>query len=177
MIGLGLYYCQDPAAQPSGMSPSLNPDEFRNACALFANGVAVATVTAPDGTPHGLTVSSFTSVSIQPPLVLICIALSCTIITHFRTNAFFAVNVLSEQQRDLSVHFATRTEGRFEGIDWVPGVAGSPLLHDCLARFQCRTDQIVEAGDHIVLLGTVIKVESFPGDPLVYFNRSYRSLL
>lgn len=159
------------------MSASLNPDEFRNACALFANGIAIATVTAPDNSPHGLTVSSFTSVSIDPPLVLICIDRSCTILTYFQTNPFFAINVLSEAQRDHSVKFATRTESRFDGVPWFPGLTGSPLLHDCLARFQCRVDRLVEAGDHTIILGAVLKVESFPGEPLLYFNRSYRTLL
>ena len=166
------------AASPAfGMSPSLNPDDFRDACAQFANGVAVATVTAPDGSPHGLTVSSFVSVSIHPPLVLICIDYSCTILTHFRASPFFAINVLSDGQRDLSVNFATKTASRFDGIEWLRGMAGSPLLHDCLARFQCRVNQIVEAGDHAILIGDVLDVKAFPGEPLLYFNRSYRTLL
>lgn len=134
-------------------------------------------MTAPDGSPHGLTVSSFVSVSIRPPLILICIDHSCTILTHFYANPFFAVNVLSDSQRELSVNFATKTEGRFDGIQWFPGITGSPLLHDCLARFECRVERIVEAGDHAILVGAALDVKAFPGEPLLYFNRSYRTLL
>lgn len=159
------------------MLPSLNPDLFRNACAQFATGVAVATVAASDGSPHGLTVSSFTSVSIEPPLVLICVAYSSTILTHFRESPFFAINVLSDQQREVSVNFATKTESRFEAIEWFRGTGGAPLLENCLARFQCRVNNIFEAGDHAILVGAVLGVEAFPGEPLVYFNRSYRVLL
>jgi flavin reductase (DIM6/NTAB) family NADH-FMN oxidoreductase RutF len=158
------------------MSASLKLDDFRDACARFATGVSVATVTAPDGSPQGLTVSSFTSVSIQPPLILICVDSACTILAHFRANPFFAINVLSDAQRHLSVNFAAKTESKFEAIEWVPGVYGSPLLHDCLARFQCRVDRIVEAGDHAILIGAVLDVQAFPGEPLLYFNRSYRTL-
>ncbi len=137
----------------------------------------MATVTAADGAPHGLTVSSFTSVSIHPPLISICIDQNSTALPHFRANPFFAINILSDAQREISVNFATKLDGRFEGIDWFPGIAGSPLLHNCLARFECRVERIVEAGDHIIFVGAVLDVQAFPGDPLLYFNRAYRSLL
>jgi flavin reductase (DIM6/NTAB) family NADH-FMN oxidoreductase RutF len=159
------------------MSPSLNLDDFRDACALFATGVTVATVTAPDGSPHGLTVSSFTSVSLHPPLISICIDQSCNTLTHFLANPFFAINVLSDRQRDISVNFATRIDGRFDELPWFSGLAGSPLLHDCLARFECRVERTLEAGDHIIFIGAILRVQAFPGEPLLYFNRTYRTLL
>lgn len=159
------------------MSPALNLDDFRAACAQFATGVAVATVAATDGSPHGLTVSSFTSVSIHPPLISICIDHACTTLPHFRANPFFAINVLSDGQRDLSVNFATKTEARFDGINWFPSTSGSPLLHDCLAHFECRAESILEAGDHAIFIGAVLNVKAFPGAPLLYFNRSYGTLL
>jgi flavin reductase (DIM6/NTAB) family NADH-FMN oxidoreductase RutF len=151
-------------------------DAFRDACARFATGVAIATVQAPDSSPHGLTVSSFTSVSLSPPLVLVCIDRECTILTYFRENPYFAVNILSDDQRDLSVAFSVKPEGRFAGVSWSPGTHGQPLIHNTLAQFECRQINMVRAGDHDVLIGEALRVASFPGEPLVYFDRNYRSL-
>jgi flavin reductase (DIM6/NTAB) family NADH-FMN oxidoreductase RutF len=160
----------------SSSPQALAPDAFRRACALVATGVAVATVRAQDGTPHGLTVSSLTSVSIAPPLILICIDNDCPFLSHFRLSTHFAVNVLSESQREISVVFAEKPEGRFEGLDWFAGQSGAPLLRGCLATIECRAASIWEAGDHAIFLGEVEQAESREGRPLVYFNRDYRSL-
>lgn len=162
-----------PVARPSR---GLEPDAFRQACALFASGVAVATVRAQDGTPHGLTVSSFTGVSIDPPLILICIDLQCPFISHFRQGTHFAVNVLGESQRGISVTFAEKPEGRFEGLDWGLGESGAPLLRGGLAGLECRTTSIIEAGDHAIFIGQVEHAHCSTGQPLVYFNRDYRTL-
>ena len=156
--------------------PRFDAAAFRNACALFATGVAVATVRAPDGTPHGLTISSFTSVSIEPPLILICIDYSCNFLMHFRACTNFAVNILSESQRDLSVTFACKPEGRFESVDWFTKSNGAPLLRGCIANLECRLSSIIEAGDHAIFLGEVIHAESHGGRPLLYFNRDYRAM-
>jgi flavin reductase (DIM6/NTAB) family NADH-FMN oxidoreductase RutF len=165
-----------PAARIARASRSLDADAFREACALFPSGVTVATVRAQDGTPHGLTVSSFAAVSIDPPLILICIDLQCPFISHFRQGTHFAVNVLSESQRVLSVTFAEKPEGRFEGIDWKPGESGAPLLRGCLATLECRTASIIEAGDHAIFVGETEHAHWGAGRPLLYFNREYRSL-
>jgi flavin reductase (DIM6/NTAB) family NADH-FMN oxidoreductase RutF len=151
-------------------------EAFRQACALFATGVAVATVRAQDGTPHGLTVSSFTSVSIEPPLILICIDFGCPFLAHFRLSTHFAVNVLSEAQRELSVTFAQKPEGRFEGVDWFTHKSGAPLLRGSLAIVECRAASILETGDHAIFVGEVEHAQWSPGEPLLYFNRDYRSL-
>jgi flavin reductase (DIM6/NTAB) family NADH-FMN oxidoreductase RutF len=158
-------------------APPSNPREaLRQACALFATGVTVATVRASNGSPHGLTVSSFTSVSIEPPLVLICIDYTCPFLAHFRLSTNFAVNVLSESQRDLSVIFAEKPEGRFEGLAWHANHTGAPLLAGCLATIECRVTTILEAGDHAIFLGEVVHAEWNEGRPLLYFNRDYRAL-
>ena len=166
-----------PSAQPVARSSrGLDADAFREACARFASGVAVATVRAQDGTPHGLTVSSFTAVSIEPPLILICIDLLCPFISHFRQGTHFAVNVLCESQRGVSVTFAEKPEGRFEGLDWSSCESGAPLLRGCLAALECRTASIIEAGDHAIFIGQVEQAHCGTGQPLVYFKRDYRSL-
>lgn len=164
------------AAGIARASRALEPQAFREACALFSGGVAVATVRAQDGTPHGLTVSSFAAVSISPPLILICIDLQCPFISHFRQGTHFAVNVLSESQRAVSVTFAEKPEGRFEGLDWTPGESGAPILRGCLATLECRTASIIEAGDHAIFVGEAEHAQWDMGRPLVYFNRDYRSL-
>ena len=176
MIGLGLHICQEQPL-PVFMTSPLPAGDFRDASTQFATGVAIATVLAPDGSPHGLTVSSFTSVSLDPPLVLICIDRNCNILPYFQSAEFFAINILSEDQRQLSVTFSVKPEGRFEGVAWYPGSSGSPLLHDALAEFECRVHQIVEAGDHAILIGRALRVATNPGQPLLYFNRGYRALL
>jgi flavin reductase (DIM6/NTAB) family NADH-FMN oxidoreductase RutF len=160
----------------SGSAQHFDAEAFRKACARFATGVTVATVRASDGTPHGLTISSFTSVSIQPPLILICIDYACAFLSHFRACTNFAINVLNESQRDLSVTFAQKPEGRFEGVDWCASETGAPLLRGCIANIECRLSSVIEAGDHAIFLGEVIHAEAYPGLPLLYFNRDYRAL-
>jgi flavin reductase (DIM6/NTAB) family NADH-FMN oxidoreductase RutF len=159
------------------LSRATSAEAFREACAKFATGVAVATVRASDGTPHGLTVSSFTAVSIDPPLILVCIDYACTFIEHFRASTHFGVNVLAESQRELSIIFAEKPEGRFDGVEWYSSESGVPLLRNCLTTIECRVSSIVEAGDHAIFLAQVVDAESRDGVPLLYFNRDYRSLL
>ena len=109
-------------------------------------------------------------------MILICIDHACTFLEHFRGSASFAVHVLSESQRDLSVRFSEMPEGRFEGVEWRTGDTGAPLLAGCLATVECRVVTITEAGDHAIFLGEVVNAESHDGRPLVYFNRDYRFL-
>ncbi len=158
---------------PAGIAP----ETFREACAQHAAGVTVVTVRADDGTPHGLTISSFTPVSLNPPLILVCIDYACTILSHFRGATHFAVNVLNAGQQAYSITFSEKPEGRFDGIDWFPGATAVPLLPGALAWFECEVAQVVEAGDHAILIGRVIYAEAQPGEPLVYFQRGYHRLL
>lgn len=161
-------------------APLLAPvgdDVYRNACAQFATGVAVATAVSTETTPHGLTISSFTSVSIDPPLVLICIDYRSAAVGAFITGQYFAINVLSDAQRELSVIFAEKPEGRFDGVDWTPGATGAPLLAGAISHIECRREQVVEAGDHAVVFGLVVRAACHPGRPLLYYDRAYRTLL
>lgn len=154
----------------------VDPDTYRQVCSQFATGVAVATVRAADGAPHGLTVSSFTAVSIDPPLILICIDFRCTAIEHFRSSPFFAVNILTDAQQELSVVFAVKPEGRFEGVEWSPGQTGAPLLAGSLAAMECRSERVLNIGDHAVVFGEVVRARVHGGSPLLYFDRAYRVL-
>ena len=180
MIGLGLLTCQGaPAGSAMSRTPifsKIDADTYRAVCSQFATGVAVATVRAADGTPHGLTISSFTSVSINPPLILICVDFKCNVIEHFLAGLYFAINILKEEQRELSVIFAAKPESRFEGIDWEPGVTGAPVITGTLATIECRLERTVTAGDHAVIFGELIFAHVHGGSPLLYFDRDYRKL-
>ena len=154
----------------------LDQDIFRKTCGRFATGIAVATVTAQDGTPFGLTVNSFTSVSAVPPLVLICIDYRSTVLTHFRSSAWYGVNVLADHQQDLSVRFSQRIPDRFEGLAWSQGASGVPVIEGCLASLECSVVQTVEAGDHAIFIAEVIRAQCREGKPLVYFGSEYRRL-
>ena len=151
-------------------------DTFRRACSRFATGITIATVRDTTGTPHGLTVNSFTSVSLDPPLVLICLDHNASVLDCFRTASHFAINVLSEDQQDLSNRFATRGQDRFDGLSWTPGAAGVPLLPDTLAWFECRKVNTIPAGDHDIFIGEVEELGVHEGSPLLYYASRYRTI-
>ena len=154
----------------------LRPEEFRKACARYATGVTVVTVLSPNGPPQGLTVNSFTSVSLETPLVLVCIAKTATAYASFLSSKAFVVNVLREEQIDLSQHFASSKSERFEGVAWHEGVRGAPVLDGVLAVLECTMHDSFDAGDHTVFIGEVERAESHEGTPLLYFASAYRKL-
>lgn len=151
-------------------------DEFRRACGRFATGVAVASVVDEKGTAHGLTVSSFTSVSLHPPLVLICIGHDVTVIEPFRRASHFGINFLREQDRDISQRFATKGLDKFDGVAWRLGQTGAPLIDCALGVMECETQQRISSGDHDILVGRVVATRVEEGSPLIYYGSRYRSL-
>ncbi|MCZ2156236.1 MAG: flavin reductase family protein [Bryobacterales bacterium] len=155
---------------------SIDIASFRDFCANFASGVTIATVADGEGKPWGLTVSSFNSVSLTPPLILVCIGHNSGMLPQFRKSDGFAVNILHSGQEKLSERFATLGGERFAGVDWRPGAGGSPILSDCLAWVECLTHKIVDAGDHAVFFGEVIGAGINGGSPLLYFDRAYRTI-
>jgi flavin reductase (DIM6/NTAB) family NADH-FMN oxidoreductase RutF len=159
----------------SGNSTIITCELFRRACSKFATGITIVT-TSTDGSPHGLTVNSFTSVSCEPPLVSVSIDLKCSVLPALRNANHFGVNVLAEDQEDISVRFAGACDSRFDGIGWRFGVTGVPVIEGVIAAFECRCHGSIEAGDHVILLGHVELAEFFDGKPLLYFNRRYRRL-
>jgi len=149
---------------------------YRRTCSLFATGITVITTVDENGHPHGMTVNSFSSVSLDPPLVLVCIDLRNAILGHFLTSACFAVNILAEHQEEVSRRFSSASENRFHGMDWERGASGVPLLAGVLARMECALSKTFEAGDHAVLVGEVRHAWWREGKPLLYFNSSYRNI-
>lgn len=150
---------------------------FRDALGKFATGIAVVTAQAPDGQLIGLTINSFTSVSLEPPLVLWCLADTSPNLEAFRTCSHYVIHILAQDQEALSQHFATRQEDKFATIPWQPGLGGAPLLPDCCARFEVANSQQYPGGDHLILVG---EVQSFSAEeavnPLLYYSGNYRTL-
>ena len=148
--------------------------EFRRACGRFATGVTIASVLDAQGTPHGLTVSSFTSVSLDPPLILICLGRRVSAIDAFRASAHFGINVLAEGQRDLVERFSRKGQDRFDGLNWRRGKTGVPILAGVLAAIECAVRQRFTAGDHDIFVGEMVAARVAAGAPLIHFASAYQ---
>jgi flavin reductase (DIM6/NTAB) family NADH-FMN oxidoreductase RutF len=155
---------------------SFPPEDFRRACAQFATGITVVTTRDAQRQPQGFTANSFTSVSLDPPLVLVCIDKGGAMAPVFRETTRFGISVLNAGQKEISQRFARKGADRFGPGGWIDGVEGVPLIERALATFVCRPWQTIEAGDHWILIGEVLQVASDPGEPLLYFGSSYREL-
>ena len=150
-----------------------DPRELRNAFGTFMTGVTVVTTRGPDGAPLGFTANSFTSVSLDPPLVLVCLANSSRNFAAFTRAGGFAVNILSEAQKDVSNTFARPGEDRFSGVDWRDGPNGGPIIGGASAWFDCSMFKTVDAGDHVILIGRVEAFETSPAPGLGYARGAY----
>lgn len=150
---------------------------LRDAMGCFATGVTIITAHDADGKPIGLTANSFTSVSLDPPLLLVCIANNAGSAETLRSAHSFAVNVLQIGQQPVSNLFAGKGEDRFAGTRWEVGEYGAPILPSSLGIFECKRHDLHEAGDHFLLVGQVEKASFEPRrDPLLYFRGKYRRL-
>ena len=150
---------------------------FRDALGCFATGVTVVTAMCPDGSPIGLTANSFTSVSLDPPMLLVCIANTAGSAPFLRDAERFAVNVLQIGQQPTSNRFAGKGEDRFGVTPWEVGEYGTPVLTGSLSSFECSRDAVHDGGDHFILVGRVLKAIFEPRrDPLLYFRGKYRKL-
>lgn len=154
---------------------AVSPDAFRSALRRFASGVTIVTVAAGDE-QHGMTASSFASVSLVPPLVLVCLDKSSRTLTLVAETKTFAVNVLRAGQHEVSQAFSRPGVKPFESISHRRGANGAPVLDDAIAVLECATYRVFEAGDHEVVLGEVTAASAPGGDPLVYYDGAYRSL-
>ncbi len=154
---------------------SVSSDDFRAALRQFASGVTIVTVAATDEL-HGMTASSFASVSLDPPLVLVCLDKTSRTRTLVAQTGSFAVNVLRSDQEEVSRAFSQPGLKPFATVPHRPGRNGAPLLDDAIAALECTTYRVFEAGDHEVILGEVTASAVPGGDPLVYHDGAYRSL-
>jgi len=156
---------------------SVSADTFRHALGHWASGVAIVTSAAGDRI-HGMTVSAFSSVSLDPPLVLVCADKTSHTLVLIEESGVFAVNVLSHGQQALSNRFASKKDEdrRFEGLAWRRGATGAPLLPGVLGAIDCRVVAAHDAGDHVIYVGRVETAEVLAGEPLVYYASRYRAL-
>lgn len=153
---------------------AVDQEAFKAALARFASGITVVTVET-DGLKHGMTASSFASVSLDPPRVLVCLDKSSR--TRSLLADTFAINVLSSEQESVSRSFAHAGDKPFSDLEHEPGpTSGAPLLGGALAWIECATSSIVDGGDHDIVIGDVTGCMSADGQPLIYFLRSYRTL-
>ncbi|HVI52995.1 MAG TPA: flavin reductase family protein [Candidatus Sulfotelmatobacter sp.] len=156
---------------------SIDDRMFRKALGCFATGITVVTSKAADGAPVGLTVNAFSSLSLDPPQVLVCLDKRTGCLDAFRQSGAFAVHVLRQDQRELSITFASKQADKFAGLSPESRVSGAPVLPGCLALFDCRTEQVIEGGDHLIFIGRVVHLEhSEAGQPLLYYRGSYNQL-
>ena len=156
--------------------PVFDPTDLRRAFGNFPTGVTVVTASA-DGEPLGMTVGSFFSVSLQPPLVGLCADMSSVSWPRIAHARSFAVNFLAADQSDVSTRFASKSDDKFDGIDWRPApTTGAPLLPGCIGWVDCITEQEVESGDHWIVVGRVVGIEiERETEPLVFFRGGYGS--
>ena len=149
---------------------------FRRARACFASGVTVVTTTAANGQERGMTVSAFSALSLDPPLVLVCLDRQTLHLQDFLTGTF-AVNILRENQKEASIQFATHNGDRWGETGHAIGETGAPLLNGCLATIECDVETTYPGGDHVIVVGRVRVLSSTQGgQPLVYFRSAYAEL-
>ncbi len=154
-----------------------DPRTLRDALGCFATGVTVVTCLDGEGRPIGLTANSFTALSLDPPLLLVCVAKATASAAALSEAEHFAVNVLQTGQQPASITFSTRVEDRFGCTAWSMGEHGVPVLLDSLSVFECKRHAIHGGGDHFIMVGKVKKATFEPGlDPLLYFRGRYRRL-
>ena len=154
-----------------------DPHGFRNALGCFATGITVVTAVAPSGELLGITANSFNSVSLDPPLVLFSLHRAAYSLGAFTDGGHFAVNILSESQRELSQRFAKALVDKWHGVDFETWETGAPILKECIAAFECRTRALYDGGDHVIFLGEVLRLRcEIEGRPLLYYRGRYRGL-
>ena len=146
---------------------------LRDAFGRFATGVTVVTTRQKDGTPRGFTANSFTSVSLDPPLLLICIGKAAQSCDTFAEADHFAVNILADTQKDISGLFASKSPEKFDLVAWHSDALDMPIIDGALASFSCSRHRLVDAGDHLVLIGRVERFKANDASPLGYYRGSY----
>ena len=156
---------------------AITNEEFRRALSHFASGVTVVTLKDKDGKAHGITVSAFSSVSLKPPLILVCIDNDAASHRAFHEGRRFVVNILSEEQSEHSNQFASQIPDKFINIHHHEGLEGIPVLKNALVNLECRLVQNFVAGDHTIFIGEIEQAHINEGNPLVYYHGDYRKVI
>jgi len=153
---------------------TISAEDFRHALSRRASGVAVVTARNGDRI-HGMTVSAFTEVSLEPPLVLVCADKASNTLPFIEAGGVFAINILARDQQEISARFASKKneDKRFDGLEVDTGRTGAPLLRGVAVNIDCRVVAEHDAGDHVLYIGRVEEVRSFDREPLLYFRGTY----
>lgn len=154
----------------------VDPAEFKRALSRFASGVTVVTVAFGEEM-HGMTASSFASVSLEPPRILVCLDKTSRTRALVCDSDSFAVSILASDQEAISRAFAHSGPKPFEGLSHKRAAGGAPLFDGALAWLECDRVDVVDGGDHDIVIGEVMACSAADGDPLIYFDRTYRALL
>ena len=160
----------------SSKKNGIGKDEFRAALGRFPSGVTVVTTKDASGRFHGITVSAFASVSLEPPMILVCIEKTTGSYHALQESEFFVVNILAEGQEDLSNRFASQIPDKFDTVDYRLGIGEIPVFEDALVTLECRLAYAHEGGDHTIFVGLIERSEVKDENPLVYWHGNYRKL-
>jgi len=163
----------------AGLDPAKDADArraFRDALGQFCTGVTTITGLAPNGEPVGITVNSFSSLSLEPPLILWSLANSTPSFNCFGTGDPFVVNVLAADQEAVAMKFAQSGADKFDGVETLPGAHGVPIIPDCVAYLECIVDARHPGGDHDIIVGLVNRVFNFGKTPLLFHGGAFHSL-
>lgn len=165
-----------PTAVTADRSNRLDPAEFRAAMSRLAAGVVVVTTREADGTPRGFTATSFCSLSLDPPLVLVCLAHTSSSFAAFDDCEEFAVSILGAEHTDVALRFATSGADKFPDGEHELTPSLLPVVAGALGRLDCRVHERHRAGDHTILIGRVTDARPAPGEPLLYYDRAFRTV-
>ncbi|MDB2407866.1 flavin reductase family protein [Jannaschia sp.] len=154
----------------------IDPKDLRNVLGCFATGVCVVTSVGDEGKPVGMTINSFSSVSLDPPLILWSIGLNAPSRGAFERHPSFAVNIMGESAKNTTLNFATPSEDKFNGIDWTPGHDGIPVLGEAMAVLECEVEDRIISGDHEIYIGRVVRIDQNDDDPLLFHRGKFASL-
>jgi flavin reductase (DIM6/NTAB) family NADH-FMN oxidoreductase RutF len=154
----------------------IDPDTFRSVLGRFASGVTIVTARDDDGVDHGMTVSAFCSLSLDPPFVLLCVDHAASMYELLLTHPRFGISILSSNQEAYSRRFADPDSDRFDGIAYSRGESGVVLLEESLAHLECRVTEHYEGGDHTIFIAEVEHAEPRDGRPLLYYRGGYAQL-
>jgi flavin reductase (DIM6/NTAB) family NADH-FMN oxidoreductase RutF len=158
------------------LSPPVNSDEFRAVLGRFPSGVTVVTTKAGDGTDQGMTVSAFCSLSLEPPLILICIEKTASVHAALTQSSGFVINVLAASQEQIARRFSIVDIDRFEGVGFTRSAEGYAILDDVLSVIECRRQALHDGGDHTIIVGEVDASRVGAGAPLLYYRGGYAEL-
>jgi flavin reductase (DIM6/NTAB) family NADH-FMN oxidoreductase RutF len=162
-------------ASAAGSGP-VGAAEFRSFAGQFATGVAVVTASGPDGSKSGVTISAVTSLSLDPPLYLVCLDNGSNTLPMVRDRGAFAVHFLTKDQAELSGRFASKRADKFDGVAHDVGETGSPIIHGALAVAECVVTSVTQVGDHTIVIGEVRSTRIEGGEPLLYHRGAYAAL-